>query len=35
MYRPAPGKTVEILRILHDSMDLQQHIPVAPDESGK
>jgi toxin ParE1/3/4 len=31
MYRVAPESTIEIVRILHDSMDLQRHIPT--DES--
>lgn len=33
MYRAAPNSTIEIVRILHDSMDLQRHVPSAPDES--
>jgi toxin ParE1/3/4 len=32
MYRVAPASTIEIVRILHDRMDLQRHIPT--DESG-
>jgi toxin ParE1/3/4 len=32
MYRPATGRTIEIVRILHDSMDLQRHIPSIADE---
>lgn len=28
MYRVAPESTIEIVRILHDSMDLQHHIPT-------
>lgn len=35
MYRVATQRTVEIVRILHDSMDLQRHIPPATNESGK
>ncbi|MEH2489565.1 type II toxin-antitoxin system RelE/ParE family toxin [Bradyrhizobium sp. AZCC 2230] len=31
MYRVAPESTIEIVRILHDRMDLQRHIPT--DES--
>jgi toxin ParE1/3/4 len=33
MYRAAPNSTIEIVRILHDRMDLRRHIPSAPDES--
>ena len=33
MYRAAPNSTVEIVRILHDRMDLGRHLPSAPDES--
>ncbi|UTD26062.1 type II toxin-antitoxin system RelE/ParE family toxin [Bradyrhizobium sp. WD16] len=35
MYRAAPGRTIEIVRILHDGMDLQRHVPSARDESGE
>jgi toxin ParE1/3/4 len=34
MYRIAPGRTVEILRILHDSTDLQRRLPSDGDESN-
>src|SRR5262249_13984257 len=34
MYRAAPNRTIEIVRILHDRMDLQRHVPSALDESG-
>ncbi len=34
MYRAAPSSTIEIVRILHDRMDLQRHVPFAPDERG-
>jgi toxin ParE1/3/4 len=34
MYRAAPNSTIEIVRILHDRMDLQRHVPSAPDESS-
>jgi toxin ParE1/3/4 len=27
MYRAAPNSTIEIVRILHDRMDLQRHVP--------
>ena len=33
MYRATPNSTIEIVRILHDRMDLQRHLPSAPDES--
>ena len=32
MYRVAPGMTIEIVRILHERMDFQRHLPRAPDE---
>ena len=32
MYRVAPNSTIEIVRILHDRMDLQRHVPSAADE---
>jgi toxin ParE1/3/4 len=35
MYRAAPNRTIEIVRILHDRMDLQSNVPSALDESGK
>ncbi|WP_028346333.1 type II toxin-antitoxin system RelE/ParE family toxin [Bradyrhizobium murdochi] len=35
MYRVAPGMTIEIVRILHDRMDLQRHLPPVPDESAE
>ena len=33
MYRAAPNSTVEIVRILHDRMDLRRHVPYVPDET--
>lgn len=33
MYRAAPNSFIEIVRILHDGMDLRRHVPSAPDES--
>jgi toxin ParE1/3/4 len=33
MYRVAPNSTIEIVRILHDRMDLWRHVSSAPDES--
>jgi toxin ParE1/3/4 len=33
MYRAAPNSTIEIVRILHDRMDLRRHVPSVPDES--
>lgn len=35
MYRVASGVTIEIVRILHDRMDLQRHLPLAPDEKDE
>ena len=35
MYRVAPKATIEIVRILHDRMDLQRHLPFAPDENAE
>jgi toxin ParE1/3/4 len=35
MYRVVPSTTVEIVRILHDRMDLQRHLPFAADENAK
>ena len=35
MYRVATKRTIEIVRILHDRMDLQRHVPLTTDESGK
>jgi toxin ParE1/3/4 len=34
MYRVAPKGTIEIVRILHDRMDLQLHVPIVPDEDN-
>jgi toxin ParE1/3/4 len=33
MYRAAPNSTIEIVRILHDRMELQRRLPSALDES--
>jgi toxin ParE1/3/4 len=33
MYREAASETIEIVRILHDRMDLQRHVPFAAEES--
>lgn len=33
MYRAAPNKTIEIVRILHERMDLARHVPPTRDES--
>ena len=33
MYRVAPNTVIEIVRILHDGMDLQRHVPSASGES--
>jgi toxin ParE1/3/4 len=35
MYRAAPNRTIEIVRILHDRMDLQRHRPSALEESSE
>jgi toxin ParE1/3/4 len=35
MYRAAPDSTIEVVRILHDGMDLQRHVPSARDESAE
>jgi toxin ParE1/3/4 len=35
MYRVAPRTTIEIVRILHDRMDLQRHIPFARDDRNE
>jgi len=32
MYRVTPKSTIEIVRILHDRMDLQRHIPSLSDK---
>jgi toxin ParE1/3/4 len=34
MYRVAAGATIELVRILHDSMDLRRNIPTGSDENG-
>jgi toxin ParE1/3/4 len=33
MYRAAPNSMIEIVRMLHDRMDIPRHVPSAPDES--
>jgi toxin ParE1/3/4 len=33
MYRVRQNRTIEIVRILHDRMDLQRHVPSDSDES--
>ena len=35
MYRVAPGRRIEIVRILHDRMDLPRHLPFAVEESSE
>ena len=35
MYRAAPKNTIEIVRILHDRMDLRRHVPYASDQSRR
>ena len=32
VFRAAEGQIVEILRLLHDSMDLARHVPAADDQ---
>jgi toxin ParE1/3/4 len=32
LYRVAPRSTIEIVRILHDRMDFQRHVPFAPNQ---
>ena len=35
IYRAAATSTIEIVRILHDRMDLERHAPFAPDGSER
>jgi len=35
MYRVASKTTIEIVRILHDRMDFQRHLPFTPDENAE
>jgi toxin ParE1/3/4 len=35
MYRVAARRTIEVVRILHDRMDLPRHLPFATDESSE
>jgi len=35
LYRVAPGRIIEIGRILHDRMDLRRQLPFARDESSE
>ena len=35
MYRVAAERTIEVARILHDRMDLQQHIAAVNDDSSE
>ena len=35
LYRIAAGTIIEIVRVLHDRMDLQRHLPLAGDEDSK
>lgn len=32
VFRAAPEQTIEVLRLLHDSMDLARHLPSANDQ---
>jgi toxin ParE1/3/4 len=31
MYRAGAGRVIEVMRILHDAMDLARHVPTNPD----
>jgi toxin ParE1/3/4 len=33
LYRAAPGRTIEIIRILHDRMDLSRQLPLADEDN--
>ena len=33
MYRATAERTIEIVRILHERMDFQRHLPTAPDKA--
>lgn len=35
MCRATPNSTIEIVRILHDRMDLQRHVPSGSDDSTR
>jgi toxin ParE1/3/4 len=35
LYRAAPGRIIEIVRILHDGMELRRHLPSASDEGSE
>jgi toxin ParE1/3/4 len=35
LYRVAPGRIIDIVRILHDGMDLQRNLPFDRDESSE
>ena len=35
MYRAAPNRTIEIVRILHDRMDVRRHASVPRERSGR
>lgn len=35
MYRSRSGRRIDILRVLHDSMELERHIPDAAANAGK
>lgn len=32
VFRPAPEQTIDVLRLLHDSMDLARHMPAVNDQ---
>jgi plasmid stabilization system protein ParE len=35
LYRVAPGRIIEIVRILHDGMDFRRHLPFPSGESSE
>jgi toxin ParE1/3/4 len=35
MYRVAPATTIEVVRILHDRMELTRHLPSTEDDDGE
>jgi toxin ParE1/3/4 len=34
MYRVAQATTIEVVRILHDRMELTRHLPLTEDDDG-
>jgi toxin ParE1/3/4 len=35
LYRVTSGRVIEIVRILHDSMDMHRHVPTSGDETSE